>query len=92
MFHGSFQDWHELDVVNTRRRNNKSVFLTPSYYSEDCDTNHLLVCYRIKLEVREGKPDINSNTTARSELLQLVTDTLEKKTLLSPEDAGAKLT
>ena len=66
--------WHQLDLVITRRNHLNSVNNTRSYHSADCDTDHSLVCSKIKVHPMKcfrNKPKcINPrvNTTCTSEL------------------------
>lgn len=41
--------WHQLDLILTRCPALSSVKLTRSYQSADCDTDHSLVCSKVKL-------------------------------------------
>ncbi|XP_052249602.1 uncharacterized protein LOC127857228 [Dreissena polymorpha] len=40
--------WHQLDLVITRRSLLSSVLGTRSYHSADCDSDHALVCSRMR--------------------------------------------
>ena len=47
--HPRSKHWHQLDLVLVRRSILNSVKIVRSYHSADCDTDHLLVCCKIKL-------------------------------------------
>ena len=40
-------NWHQLDLVITRRAELASVFLTHSYHNANCDTDHSLVVSKV---------------------------------------------
>uniref|UniRef100_A0A0L8I7E3 Endonuclease/exonuclease/phosphatase domain-containing protein n=1 Tax=Octopus bimaculoides TaxID=37653 RepID=A0A0L8I7E3_OCTBM len=42
--------WHQLDPIVVRRAAIKNVLHTRSYHSADCDTDHSLVCCKIRLQ------------------------------------------
>ena len=48
--HPRSKHWHQLDLILVRRTAIKNVLLTRSYHSVDCDTDHFLVCCKIKLQ------------------------------------------
>ena len=65
--------WHQLDLIITRHTKLNSVWLNHSYLSTDCDTNHSLVCCKVKLLLKrmyhskkERKPCIYANKTHHS--------------------------
>ena len=41
--------WHQLDLVVARRDSRRKFLHTRSYHSADCNTDHALVCSRIRL-------------------------------------------
>ncbi|XP_069192212.1 craniofacial development protein 2-like [Procambarus clarkii] len=62
--------WHQLYLVLTGQSNLRSVNLTRSFQSADCDTDHSLFICRVKFQPRkihrakkEGRPRINVNKT-----------------------------
>src|SRR6201996_3765554 len=68
--HPRSKHWHQLDLILTRRATLPCVNLTRSYQSADCDTDHSLVCTKIKLFPRrlhhikkEGRPRIDISKT-----------------------------
>ena len=72
--------WHQLDMIITRRAVLNSVLVTRSYQSADCDTDHSLVCSKLRLlpkkihhTKQKGRPRINttraSNPESRAKLV-----------------------
>ncbi|XP_052217843.1 uncharacterized protein LOC127835421 [Dreissena polymorpha] len=64
--HPRSRRWHQLDLVITRRSLLSSVLGTRSYHSADCDSDHALVCSRMRFLPRKlhrskppGRPRIN---------------------------------
>ena len=63
--------WHQLDLVITRRDALNNVLNIRSYHSADCDTDHSLICARVRMQPKrlfhskqKGHIRINiSNTT-----------------------------
>ncbi|KAK4328202.1 hypothetical protein Pmani_001324 [Petrolisthes manimaculis] len=45
--------WHELDLILVRRAAIKIVLHTRSYHSADCDTDHSLVCCKIRMQLKK---------------------------------------
>lgn len=67
--HPRSKHWHQLDLIITRRSFINAILLTRSYHSADCDTDHALVCCKIRLQPKRmhrskqaGKPSINVTT------------------------------
>ncbi|TWW67246.1 hypothetical protein D4764_02G0002870 [Takifugu flavidus] len=63
--------WHQLDLIITRRCDLRNVLQTRSFHSADCDTDHSLVCCKIKLQVKnfhrarpKGPPRVDSSKAA----------------------------
>ena len=69
--HPSSGHWHRLDLVITRRDALNNVLNPRSYHSADCDTDHSLICARVRMQPirlfhskQKGHIRINiSNTT-----------------------------
>ncbi|XP_076033018.1 uncharacterized protein LOC143020479 [Oratosquilla oratoria] len=64
--HPRSKHWHQLDLILIRRSNIKLVQITRTYHSADCDTDHSLVCCKIRLQPKKlhkskqkGKPRMN---------------------------------
>ncbi|CAM4654716.1 unnamed protein product [Leuciscus chuanchicus] len=82
--HPRSKHWHQLDMVIVRRTSLKYVLLARSYHSADCDSNHSLVCCKIKLlpkklhrSKQEGKPRIDKTKMQHPEKLEEFTKSLE---------------
>ena len=50
--HTRSKQWHQLDLILTRRVHLSSIKITRSYQSADCDTDHPFVCSKVKLRVK----------------------------------------
>ena len=68
--HPRSKHWYQLDLILTRRSSLPCVRLTRGYQSVDCDTDHSLVCSKVKLQARRicrtrkaGRPRINTSYT-----------------------------
>ena len=48
--HPRSKHWHQLDLILFRRAALKNVLHTRSYHSADCNTDHSLVCCKIRLQ------------------------------------------
>ena len=48
--HPRSKHWQRLDLIILRRAALKNVLHTRSYHRADCNTDHSLVCYRIRLQ------------------------------------------
>ena len=73
--------WHQRDLVLVRRSNLNSVKIVNSYLNADCDTDHLLVCCKIKPTPRKmffskvkGKPRLNTAKMQDPVLVSQFTD------------------
>ena len=82
--HPRSHHWHQLDLVITRRANLQCIMSTRSYHSADCDTDHALVCSRVRLKPkklhrskRSGQPRINIAATAVSQLCDAFAKTVK---------------
>ncbi|XP_050707118.1 uncharacterized protein LOC126992423 [Eriocheir sinensis] len=72
--HPRSKHWHQLDLILSRRSNLPSIKLTRSYQSADCDTDHSLVCSKVKLQARklhrtkkDGRPRIDTSKSQNKE-------------------------
>ena len=52
--HPRSRQWHQLDLIITRRSQLASVLLTRSYHSADCDTDHSLVASKVRIMRRNS--------------------------------------
>lgn len=67
--HPRSKHWHQLDMVIIKRSSLKYVLCTRTYHSADCDTDHSLVCCKIRLlpkrihrSKKVGKPRMDTST------------------------------
>ena len=51
--HPRSKQWHQLDLILARRPFLKNFLVTRSYQSADCDTDHSIVCSKLRLEPRK---------------------------------------
>ena len=51
--HPKSKHWHQLDLIITRRSFLQSFTITKRYHSANCDTDHLLVCCKVKLQPKK---------------------------------------
>ncbi|XP_076035992.1 uncharacterized protein LOC143021955 [Oratosquilla oratoria] len=83
--HPRSKHWHQLDMILIRRSNIKLVQITRTYHSADCDTDHSLVCCKIRLQLKKlhkskqkGKPRINTTGMHLPEKVEEFAKTLQK--------------
>ncbi|PIK43974.1 complement component 3-2 [Apostichopus japonicus] len=69
--HPRSHQWHQLDLIITKRSRIGDVHTTRSYHSADCDTDHALVISKVVLQPKRihhakprGLPKINTACTA----------------------------
>ncbi|XP_076065306.1 uncharacterized protein LOC143039313 [Oratosquilla oratoria] len=65
--HPRSKHWNQLDLILILRSNIKLVQITSTYHRADCDTDHSLVCCKIRLQPKKihkskqkGKPRMNT--------------------------------
>ena len=82
--HPRSRQWHQLDLVITKRELLNSVRITRSYHSADCDTDHSLVLSKIILSPKrlhhakpKGLPKINTAHTNDAERIKYFTSSFE---------------
>ena len=51
--HPHSKHWHQLDLILVRHAAIKNVLHTCSYHSADCNTDHSLVCCKIRLQLKK---------------------------------------
>ena len=93
--HRRSKHWHQLDLILIRCSSLPSITITHSYQSADSDTDHSLMCSRIKLRTKrlyhtkkEGIPHIDISKTCNQRKVEEFAQTLEE-TLPGPVDANA---
>ena len=84
--HPRSKHWHQLDLILTRRAAIKNVLLTRSYHSADCDTDHSLVCCKIRLTPKrfhrakkQGSPRIDVSKMSRPYFAQKFAEAFESE-------------
>lgn len=94
--HPRSKHWHQLDLILTRRNSLRSIKITRSYQSADCDTDHSLVVSKVKLcakrvhrTKKEGRPRINTSSTNNKGKVAEFAKALEES-LPGPGTASAK--
>ena len=83
--HPRSKHWHQLDLVITRRTDLASIFLTRSYHSADCNTDHALTASRVRVTPKQlhhskkkGHLRINSCCASNPEKTQQFINKLEE--------------
>ena len=90
--------WHQLDMIVTRRSCLNSVTITRSFHSADCDSDHALVCSKVRLRPRRlhrsrpaGQPRINTAQMSSHDKVQEYLASLNKALQDPPEqDASTR--
>ena len=82
------RQWHQLDLVITRRADLRCVLHTRSYQGADCDTDHSLVASKVRLKPRKihhgktkGRSRISTCDTFDPVKAQSFADSLQEKLL-----------
>ncbi|XP_047482493.1 uncharacterized protein LOC125034636 [Penaeus chinensis] len=95
--HPRSKHWHQLDLVLVRRSNLNSIKVVRSYHSADCDTDHLLVCCKVKLSPKKmffskakGKPRLNTANMQDPVLVSQFTNLFEKEYSIIESDPAEK--
>ena len=85
------RQWHQLDLVITRRADLRCVLHTRSYQGADCDTDHSLVASKVRLKPRKihhgktkGRSRISTCDTFDQVKAQSFADSLQEKLLAQP--------
>ncbi|KAG6936248.1 craniofacial development protein 2, partial [Chelydra serpentina] len=95
--HPRSMHWHQLDLIIIRRSALKCVLLTRTFHSADCDSDHSLVCSKMKLQPKkihrsrpEGKPRIDVSKTAHPDKAEKFTHELSEVLNCMPPGGYAK--
>ena len=51
--HPRSKNWHQLDLIISRREHLNNIRITRAYHSADCDTDHSLVCTKVQLRPKK---------------------------------------
>ena len=78
--------WHQLDLILVRHATIKNVLHTCSYHSADCDTDHSLVCCKIRLQPKKfhhakkpGNPCIDISKMTQPDLMEQFAEAFEEE-------------
>ena len=90
--------WHQLGLILVRRAAIKNVLHTRSNRSADCDTDHSLVCCKIRMQPKKfhltktkGIPRIDVSKMFQPDLTEQSTQTFEKEYgSLQPGDSATE--
>lgn len=84
--HPRSKHWHQLDLILVRRGALKNVLHTRSYHSADCDTDHSLVCCKIRLQPKkfhrtrkQGNPRIDISKMSQLDLVEQFAEAFQKE-------------
>ena len=84
--HPHSKHWHQLDLILVRHAAIKNVLHTCSYHSADCDTDHSLVCCKIRLQPKKfhhakklGNPHIDVSKMTQPDLMEQFTEAFEEE-------------
>jgi len=82
--HPRSNHWHQLDLIITRRTSLNNVNITRSYHSADCDTDHSLVCSKVRIfpkrihhSKQQRRPRINTTLTSMPALCDQFAESIE---------------
>ena len=97
--HPRSKHWHQLDLILIRRADIKNVLYTRSYHSADCDTDHSLVCCKIRMQPKKfhhtktkGIPRIDVSKMSQPDLtLRSLRRNLDPCNLLTLSQRSGKL-
>jgi len=95
--HPRSKHWHQLDLIITRRCHLRNVLITRSYQSADCDTDHSLVCCKIRLQPKmmhhskpPGKLRIDASKTQHPERAEAFIKCLDRALQTDPPAGNAQ--
>ena len=84
--HPRSKHWHQLDLIVVRRSAIRNVLHTRAYHSADCDTDHSLVCCKVRLQPRrfhrsrkQGKSRIDIGKMSQPDLTQKFAEAFEQE-------------
>ena len=82
--HPRSKHWHQLDLIPVRRAAIENVLHTRTYHSADCDTDHSLVCCKIRMQPKKfhhtkGIPRIGVSKMSQPDLMEQFAQTFEKE-------------
>ncbi|XP_066021426.1 uncharacterized protein [Pocillopora verrucosa] len=84
--HPRSKNWHQLDLIISRREHLNNIRTTRAYHSADCDSDQSLVCTKIQLRPKKfhrvkqsATLRINASATAIPENVSIFNDILSSK-------------
>ena len=84
--HPRSKNWHQLDLIISRREHLNNIRTTRAYHSADCDSDHSLVCTKIQLRPKKfhrvkqsATLRINAPASAIPENVSIFNDILSSK-------------
>ena len=96
--HPRSKHWHQLDLILVRRSAIKNVLHTRTYHSADCDTDHSLVCCKIRMQPKnfhrhkkQGNLRIDTSMMRQPDLVEQFTVDLQRELAASqPRDSATE--
>ena len=96
--HPCSKHWHQLHLNLVRRAAIKNILYARSYHSADCDTDHSLVCCKIRMQPKKfhhtetkGIPRIDVSKMSQPDLMEQFAQTFEKEfESLQPGDSATE--
>ena len=84
--HPRSKHWHQLDLILFRRAALKNVLHTRSYHSADCNTDHSVVCCKIRLKPKrfhctkqQGNPRIDVSNMSQPNFMSQFAEAFERE-------------
>ena len=95
--HPRSKHWHQLDLIITRRSALKNILITRSYHSADCDTDHSLVCCKMRIKPKRihrskpaGNPRIDVGMTAHPDKAEEFAKALDEAFKTAPPQGSVE--
>ena len=96
--HPRSKHWHQLDLILVRCAAIKNVLHTRSYHSADYDTDHSLMCCKIRMQPKKfhrpktkGIPRIDASKMSQPDVMEQFAQTFEKELgSLQPGDSATE--
>ena len=86
--HPRSKHWHQMNLILFRRAALKNVLHTRSYHSADCNTDHSLVCCKVRLQPKrfhrtkkQGNPRIEVSKMSQPNLMSQFAEAFEKSSM-----------
>lgn len=96
--HPRSKHWHQLDLILVRRTHIKNILLTRSFHSADCDTDHSLVCCKIRMQPKKfhhakksGNPRLDITKMTQTYLVNQFAETFKREfDALEPSESATE--